>query len=303
MANMEKELYRFVNEPDYRRKIIAKIHKEQDTQYEKRIKGLRSEKAKLISARTKEIARVSDARWESVANGKLRVNITEGKVKINQAEFLFSDIQGAELNVQSAYRVVTEEKGKSKKHASLGGGILGAAVAGPIGAVAGGLALGKTTNKGTTIQNQIPICTHIGVLVNINGFVSEIVILSKQVDQSNSAYTNAQNEAQTIISKLSTVAKIPVPTDWLKVEDEPSVKKYDEWIVNKESNIQAAIDDKPTYAIPAMYRTDAQKDMTDDEYLSYLANEDATRGVESTKSSPDKMSLKEKVAYFFKRNR
>lgn len=280
MANEGKELYRFVNEPKYRQKIIGRIHKEQDRQYEKRIGSLRSEKKRLISQREKEISRISAARWESVAGGKLLVNVTEGKVKLNRIEVLFSDIQGAEINFQSTYRVVTEGKGKSKRHASIGGGIVGGVVAGPVGAVVGGIGLGKTTTKKSTVCDQIPMCSHIGVLVNINGFISEIVLLSKQVEQSSSACIKAQNDAQSIIAKLIVVSKLPVPTVYLKVEEEPSVKKYDERIVDKEEEIQVAIDDKPVYEIPAMYRTDAQKDMSDDEYLSYLTNEDTVRANE-----------------------
>ena len=56
---------------------------------------------------------------EKVANGKIMVNHTEGKVRINQAEVLFSSIHGAELNVQTGCRVVTTEQGKSKKHEKL----------------------------------------------------------------------------------------------------------------------------------------------------------------------------------------
>ena len=35
MANEEKELYKFVNDPKYRSKVIAKIHKNSDNAYNK----------------------------------------------------------------------------------------------------------------------------------------------------------------------------------------------------------------------------------------------------------------------------
>lgn len=296
MTKEEKALYRFVNEPAYREKVIASVHKEQDSQYEKRIKLLRSEKDKLISKRKKEIERIAKARWESVAGDKLLVNVTEGKVKINQGEFTFSDIKGAEPNVQFVNRVVTEEKGKSKKHASVGGGVVGGLIGGVPGAIIGGVGLGKTNTNGTSTQTEIPICTHIGVLVNVNGFVLEIVVLSKQVEQSSSDFIKAQNETQNIISKLIEISKISMPIEWLKVEDEPSVKEFDGKIIDKEKEIQVAIDDKPTYKIPDTYRTTAQKDMSDEEYLSYLDSvKEPVKPIESKIVKEIPMPKKERV--------
>lgn len=280
MDNNERNLNRFVSDPTYREEMLEKIHKQQDRQYARRIRSLQSQKARLISARKKQIARISKARWESLFDGKLFVNKTEGKVRINKAEFMFSDILGAELNVQIIYRVVTKGKGKSKKHASLGGAVLGAATTlSPAGALLGGVGLASTTSQGTSVHDQIPICTHLGVLVNINGFVSEITVLSKQVEQESSEYVKAESEAQSIISKLIELTRTPVPTACVNVEDEPIVKDYDARIEEKESEILVAIDDKPTYSIPTIYRTEAQKDMSDEEYLEYLSREDAYRGV------------------------
>lgn len=93
-------------------------------------------------------------------------------------------------------------KSKSKKRGSLGGAVVGGMVAGPIGAVVAGSALGKTRTKttGTTVSKQIPTCTHLGVLVNINGFVSEVVFISSQVDQSSITFSRAQSDAQNLIS-------------------------------------------------------------------------------------------------------
>ena len=40
MANEERELYKFVNDSKYRDKVIAKIHKNDDNAYNKRIKQI-----------------------------------------------------------------------------------------------------------------------------------------------------------------------------------------------------------------------------------------------------------------------
>ena len=73
---------------------------------------------------------------------------------------------------------------------------------------------GKTI--GTTVSDQIPTCTHLGVMVNIDGFMSEVVLLSNQVDQTSAAFVNARNEAQSIIAQLGKLAKIPVPSHFLQ---------------------------------------------------------------------------------------
>lgn len=65
------------------------------------------------------------------------------------------------------------------------------------------------------------------MLVNINGFVSEVVFISSQVDQSSMTFSKAQSEAQNFISQLGALAKTPVPVSFLKPEEEVSVKAID----------------------------------------------------------------------------
>lgn len=281
MANEEKELFKFVNDAKYRKRVIARIHKEKDNEYNRRIKQIESENKKLTKSRLNEITRISNARWEKNFGGKLSINRTEGKIRINNTEHLFSSIQGAELNIINGCRVVTTttEKSKSKKHGSLGGAVVGGAVAGPVGAVVAGSVLGKTKTKtkGSTVSNQIPTCTHLGVLVNINGFVSEVVFISSQVDQSSIIYAKAQNDAQNFISQLGVLAKTPVPTSFLRPDEETTVKALDTQIANKQQELQAAIANKPIYSLPDMYRMEENKELSDDDYIQYLANTDAQR--------------------------
>ena len=281
MVNEEKELFKFVNNPKYRTKVIDRIHKEKDCEYEKKVKTVEKERDKLIRERTDEITKIANARWEKVASGKLEINRTEGKARINGSECLFSSIRSAEVNMLSGFRVVTKENShsKSKKHASLGGALAGSILMGPAGTVIGGVGLGKTKTKttGKSVTNQIPTCMHLGVLVNIDGFTSEIVLISSQVDQSGLIFNRAQSDAQTLISQLGALAHTPVPTSFLKPEEEMSVKAIDDQISNKREELETAIADRPVYTLPAMYRTEEQKEMSDEEYLQYLESTDNQR--------------------------
>ena len=62
MANEEKELYKFVNDPKYRSKVIAKIHKNSDNAYNKRIKKIEHERDALSKKRTREITPMTDGK-------------------------------------------------------------------------------------------------------------------------------------------------------------------------------------------------------------------------------------------------
>ena len=285
MANEEKELYKFVNDPKYRSKVIAKIHKNSDNAYNKRIKKIEHERDALSKKRTLEITRIANDRWESLAGGSIGVNQTEGKIQINNTTVLFSSIRGAEMNMMTGCRVVTREssKTKSKKQASLGGAVAGGMLFGTLGAAVGAVGLGEMDGKttGTTVSDQIPTCTHLGIMVNIDGFMSEVVLLSNQVDQTSAAFINARNEAQSIIAQLGKLAKMPVPSHFLQPEEEQSVKEIEAQIAAKQSELQIAINDRPTYDIPAMYRTPEQQEMSDEQYLQYLNNTDAQRMSES----------------------
>ena len=140
------------------------------------------------------------------------------------------------------------------------------------------------------MSNQIPTCMHLGVLVNIDGFISEIVLISSQVDQSGWIFNEAQKNAQTLIAQLDILAHTPVPNSFLKPEEEMSVKAIDNQISNKREELEATIAERPVYTLPAIYRTEEQKEMSDDEYLQYLESTDNQRVAERY---ANKMALKQ----------
>ena len=277
MATTEKELARFVNDPRYRNKVLAKIHKQDDAGYQKRINAAQVEINRLNVNRTQEIARLTDLRWQKYANGGLMVNQTEGKIKVNGTDFLFSSIRGAEMNALYSCRVESTTTGSSKRRGSLGGAVVGGLVGGATGAVVGGVGMGKTKIKTNTVSNEIPTCTHLGVRVNLDGFVSEIVILSRQIDVASREFNNYQAVAQQMVTMLGMLAKTPVPARYILPENEQSVLEINKQISLKQSELQKIVAAAPTYEIPQMYRLPECSALTDAEYLSYLAKADAER--------------------------
>lgn len=244
----------------YLEKVDKKIHKERDKEYNVKVKNAQTKLSQLEKAKKDEINRIALSRWQSIGNN-FTYNLTEGIVSINGSTYPFNDIKGAEMIKNDGFRTVTNTTGsnnqKLKKHASLGGAVAGGLLLGPVGAVVGGSALGKTTTKGNnnqvTSSDEIPTCHHIGVNVNIKGFTTEIVILSKTVDQSSSIYSNSVNTAQKIVDQLRILSSTPVPKSFLKPEEEQTVLDYEPQIESAAKELQKAIKDKPNYNIPESY--------------------------------------------------
>ena len=253
LSKEEIEKIKFEYDPIFHDKVVSQVHKDQDNEYANNVKNAENNVKNLENERLNEINRINNERWLSVGNGNLKYNLVEGKIEINQTIHLFSSIKGAEVNKEDSYRVVTTETGKSKKHGSLGGAVAGGLLLGPVGAVVGGSALGKTTSKGNSISNSIPTCNHIGVIVDIDGFKSEVILLNNTVDQSSSVYKRALQNAEEMVSKLHFLATQPVPKTFVKVEEEQSVLDIGKSIAEAQKELERVKADKPTYEIPERY--------------------------------------------------
>lgn len=244
----------------YLEKVSNKIHKDRDKEYNNKVKNAQNKLKQLENAKENEINRIAQSRWQSIGNN-FAYNLTEGIVSINETKYPFTDIKSAEMVRSEGFRTVTNTTGtnnqKSKKHASLGGAIAGGLILGPVGAVVGGTALGKTTTKGkndqVTTSNDIPVCHRISVNVNIKGFNTEISVLSKTVDQSSPIYNKSINTAQSIVDQLRVLSTTPVPKKFLKPEEEQTVLDYNPRIEAASKELQEAIKDKPNYDIPESY--------------------------------------------------
>lgn len=248
----EIDKIKFEYDPIFHDKIVAQVHKEQDTEYATNVQNAENKVKDLQKQRTNEINRIEEERWQSVGDNNLKYNLTEGKICINETEHLFTSIKGAEVNKEESYRIVTTEVGRSKKHVSLGKAVVGGVLLGPLGAIAGGT-MGKTTSNGRSISNSIPTCNHIGVIVDIDGFKSEIILLDNTIDQSTNEYKQCLQNAEEIVSKLHYLATQPVPEAFTKVEEEQSVLDIDKQIVMANKELDIAKNNKPTYEIPKRY--------------------------------------------------
>lgn len=245
-----------INQEKYKKylaKVENKVHKERDKEYNNKVKTAQTKLKNLENSKNTEIQRIANSRWENCGSNNFSYNMTEGIVSINGTTHKFSEIKGAEIVKEDAYRVIITETGKSKKHASLGGAVAGGLILGPVGAVVGGSALGKTKTSGKSVSNSIPTCNHIGVKVDINGFSSEIVLLNQTVDQSSNTYTSNLNIAQKIVDRLGVLSQTPVPTKFLKPEEEQSVKNLEKQIEEAAKELREVTEDKPTYEIPESY--------------------------------------------------
>ena len=214
---------KFEYDPVFRNKVESKVRKDADDAYERRIKNCQVNLQNLEEQRSEEIRKLTEARWETVADTSVKFNMTEGKVSINGTEYRFDAIISAELNKEDSYRLVA----------------------------------GKATKENPNPESvRVETCNHIGVMVNIGGYQCEVVLLKVTADHADKAYTKAMNNAKEVINKLRYLATVEVPREFLPVEEEASVIAIDDKIIEANRELDAAKADKPTYDIPSQYLMD-----------------------------------------------
>ena len=294
----ELDKMRFANDPVFRREVIARIHREEDAKYKKAVDQANNNLNHLKKQYDKRYKQIADARWEKV-NRYVMVNDTEGKLVINGAECNFSNLRGANIVNQLGYRVethehkYTEERTEEHKDLSVGGAIAGGIVAGPIGAIAGAVLFAEKNtevvreNKTAYRDKHIPVCNHLGVKVNLDGFETEIVFISSPVDQFSEEYKRKLNEANYLVSQLHMLSHVPMPENVLLVEQEPEMMLMYEDIAAAKKALKKAKENRPTYQIPDRYLPDpgemyAEKedeviDLTSEEFEIFRSRENNER--------------------------
>jgi len=252
LSNEEISQIKFEYDPIFHDKVIKDIHTSQDNLYMNNVKTAEARVNELTNAKKREINRIRNKRWESIANGKLKFNIVEGKVEINKSTYLFSSIKSAEIVKENSTREEKIEKSSSKKHISYTGAIAGKMLLGPVGAVLGG-ATGRKDIDTHVVSNTIPICLHLSVTVDIDGFKNDIILISKPTDLTDSIYVEALDNAEEIVSKLLYLSKQPVPKKYLEVEEEPTVLELDKKLDIAKKELKEIKANVPTYEVPEVY--------------------------------------------------
>lgn len=247
MSKEEVNEIKYIYDPLYRGKQSKRKNRSIYQEYLKNVKDAELKILKLENKRQYEIERVNNERWHSLAGGLLKYSLIEGRIHINEIEYLFSSIRGAEVVKEDTYRVETKETGKSKKHVSLGGAVTGGVLFGPLGAVVGGSVLGKTTSKGSSVSNSIPTCSSLSVVVDLDGFKREISVLKREVDKSSAIYVDALESANEIFSKLHFLSTQPIPESFKKIEEELCILEIDKSIKIAQEELARIKEQKPLY--------------------------------------------------------
>ena len=248
----EIDTVRFRTDPAYRDRMTRKVQKQADSAYAKRIKDAEKQLDIAVRRREQELTRCAEARWAVL--GSVGVNETEGLVRINGNIYPFTAVRSARINCLYGSRYVTTQQGRSRSHghSTMTGGGLGVHVGRvTVGTGRGhGQSVTNTKSRSVTQINTIPTCDHLGIEVDLDGFVNEILILTGSVDQDSRQFAQAMNLANTLIGVLQKMSRAPMPANVLPVEQEPSVLALDREVTAANHALQTARSAVPSYELP-----------------------------------------------------
>lgn len=272
------ELERFANDSGYRAKTLKQLRKTIDSEHDEKINALRSELYELTRKRESELVRMKTSNTAKLFDGKIVVHYDTQCIEINGSMVPFANIRGANINEIATDRTVVSSVSrtneKSKRRPSIGKAAVGGVLFGPVGIIGGAMLGGKSNGQSTTTttqyENTIPVCSHLGVVIDTGGFDFEIPLIESNVDMSTRKYKKAHTEAQEIIAKLQEItssieASIKSMTEWNEY-----LGQIDSQIDEKKSELQSAMDDKPDYSLPLEYRMPGYDGLDDESYLHML---------------------------------
>lgn len=213
-------------------------------EYKNKLNNIEELYTSLVDRRSHLYKRLYDERFIPIGRGLIRIDYNEGFVLFNDSRFPFTSIKGASINLDTGNRVITTQTNdfssitKTKNKPSIGKAIVGGVIAGPAGAVIGGVggkkSKGETKGFNTTnsTSTDIPICNYYSLYINIDNFIEELVLLDYQIDRDSSEFKEIDNEAKLIISKLRELSHTPMPeaNDIIPVEENPSLIELDNQI-------------------------------------------------------------------------
>lgn len=186
------------------------------TLHKQEVKRLSRTIRHLHAAREQKIKKLEKKRWQEEGSN-LSYNLLEGKVRINGKTYLFSDIKGGYISRQESSEVVSQ---KYKYSTFLGGPLLG---------------------QQELITETRQVCTHLGVVANVNGFQVEIILISRPTDITSATYQGAEKTAKRMLEKLQELSRFSVPEKPTPVELEEPIQALDFQIANAVSAYNAAV--------------------------------------------------------------
>ena len=186
------------------------------TLHKQEVKRLSRSVRHLKAAREQKIKKLEKKRWQKEGSG-FSYNLVEGKVRINEKTYLFSDIKGGYISRQESSEVIRQ---KYKYSTFLGGPLLG---------------------QQELITETKQVCTHLGVVANISGFQVEVVLINRPTDITSTAYQGAEQTANRMLNKLQELSRLPVPEKPTPVELEATIRSLNSQIANAVSAYNAAV--------------------------------------------------------------
>ena len=277
----ELDRLRFQNDPVFRDNVINEVHRKADKEYEDAVLHAKKRVTEL-ERRYKSTYKQFKNQCRQEIGGSIINNARTGVITFKGREYPYTSIRGAEMNcvygtkTEHVQRMVTTtEEGKEKRNLSVGGAIAGGIIAGPIGAVAGAVAFGKTTKEPDSTHTSTyveerhePSCDYLSVKINLDGFISEEVFISSQVSQNSQTYRHYFQEAQGLVSALRMLAATEVPETVLPIEEEPVLIQIQEDLNKAKQDLEAAKAATPAYEIPARYLDPSEGNEEDEEEVN-----------------------------------
>ena len=228
-------LDRFENDRQFQDSVLAKVKKNADKAHDNRVKAVLKEKERLIAVRERELERIDKSRWQSLGYDIL-VNRTEGILRYQNRNFLFSDIEGAKPYTNYVEKHNYTTTGTTKTSPSIGKAIVGGALFGPTGAIIGGLS-GTSKNVSETKDEVTMEVANRGVHLNLGGFTYDI-----------------KDAPESLVVEFQALSQEGVPESFTPIDQMPSVLAIDEQIRQIDSRISEVRDEKIVYEIPEKYR-------------------------------------------------
>ena len=255
VRNEERDVELYATNPRYRAMVIRTLRRQEDRAYRRRVDQAKTTWETLVGERDRRLAYLRFGEWAE--EDGLRVNAPLGQIMIDQRAYDFSAIRGARVTTAYGEQIEKEEHGEEeqKRRPSVGGAVVGGLVGGVVGAAVGAAFFSKKTT-GTdrrTRGRRIPVCTYVGVSVDLDGFVCDIPVLDHMVDQGTPAYADAMAAASALVVRLRELARTPMPERFARPEEAPEILRLDQRISQAEEVFRAVSAETPTYDLPARY--------------------------------------------------